>query len=77
MEDIVGAIQEVSAIVSGIATASLEQNAGIDQVHAAVVQMDGVTQQNAALVEEAAAAAESLSQQTRNLAKEMAHFKTS
>jgi methyl-accepting chemotaxis protein len=76
MEDIVAAIQEVATIVSGIATASVEQNAGIDQVHEAVVQMDSVTQQNAALVEEAAAAAESLSDQTRNLATEMAHFKT-
>jgi len=76
MEDIVAAIQQVSAIVSDIATASIEQNAGIDQVHEAVIQMDGVTQQNAALVEEAAAAAESLSEQTDNLARKMAHFKT-
>ena len=75
MEDIVSAIQEVATIISGIASASSEQNAGIDQVHEAVVQMDGVTQQNAALVEQAAAAAESLSEQTRNLANEMAHFK--
>ena len=76
MEDIVSAIQEVANIVSGISSASFEQNAGIDQVHEAIVQMDSVTQQNAALVEEAAAAAESLSGQTRNLAIEMAHFKT-
>ncbi len=76
MEDIVSAIKEVATIVSGIASASVEQNLGIDQVHEAVVQMDSVTQQNAALVEQAAAAAESLSEQTRNLATEMAYFKT-
>jgi methyl-accepting chemotaxis protein len=76
MEDIVGAIQNVTTIMSEIAAASIQQNAGINQVHQAVTQMDGVTQQNATLVEEAAAAAESLSQQTRNLAMEMAHFRT-
>lgn len=76
MEEIVSAIQSVTEIMSEIAAASTQQNAGINQVHDAVTQIDLVTQQNAALVEEAAAAAESLSQQTRNLASEMAHFKT-
>lgn len=76
MEDIVGSIEKVTLVMSDIATASGEQNAGIDQVRQAVSQMDNVTQQNAALVEEAAAAAEALSNQTRNLAREMAHFKT-
>ena len=76
MEDIVSAIEEVATIVSGIASASVEQNSGIDQIHVAITQMDSVTQQNAALVEEAAAAAELLSHQTRNLATEMAYFKT-
>ncbi len=76
MEDIVSSITEVTKIMADISTASQEQNAGIEQVHQAIVDMDSVTQQNAALVEEAAAAAESLSQQTRNLALEMAHFKT-
>lgn len=76
MEDIVEAIQEVAMIVAGIASASIEQNAGIDQVHEAVVQMDSVTQQNAVLVEAAAASTESLNQQTHKLATEMAHFKT-
>ncbi len=77
MEDIVGAIQNVTGIMSEIAAASIQQNAGINQIHHAVTQMDYVTQQNAALVEEAAAASESLSEQTRNLATEMTHFKTS
>ncbi len=77
MEDIVGAIQNVTTIMSQIAVASVEQNSGIDQINQAVTQMDEVTQQNAALVEQAAAAAESLEDQTRSLAGEMAHFKTS
>lgn len=77
MEDIVGAIQNVTTIMSEIAAASAEQNAGINQVHQAVTQMDAVTQENAALVEQAAAATESLSDQARNLVGEMAHFKTS
>ncbi len=77
MEDIVNSIQKVTAVMSDIASASIEQNAGIDQVHQAVTQMDNVTQQNAALVEQAAAAAESLEEQTRSLAGEIAHFKTS
>ncbi|MDD5227677.1 MAG: methyl-accepting chemotaxis protein [Methylococcales bacterium] len=77
MEDIVGAIRSVTEIMSEIAAASIQQNAGINQIHHAVTQMDYVTQQNAALVEQAAAAAESLNDQTRNLVGEMAHFKTS
>ncbi len=77
MEDIVHSIQKVTEVMSAIASASIEQNAGIDQVHQAITQMDTVTQQNAALVEEAAAAAESLEEQTRSLAGEIAHFQTS
>ena len=75
MEDIVGAIENVTLIMSEISTASIQQNSGISQVHQAISKMDSVTQQNATLVEEAAAAAESLSNQTRNLAKEMSNFK--
>ncbi|MGZ5077595.1 MAG: methyl-accepting chemotaxis protein [Methylobacter sp.] len=75
MKEIVNSIQSVTDLMTGIATASLEQNAGISQVHQAITQMDEVTQQNAALVEQAAAAAEALSEQTGNLAAEIAHFK--
>ncbi|MDD2864484.1 MAG: methyl-accepting chemotaxis protein [Methylococcales bacterium] len=75
MEDIVGAIENVTQIMSDITKASDEQNYGIEQIHQAVTKMDEVTHQNAALVEEAAAAAESLSDQTRSLALEMANFK--
>ncbi len=77
MKDIVSAIQSVTAIMSQIAAASIEQNSGISQINQAVTQMDEVTQQNAALVEQAAAAAESLEDQTRSLTSEMSHFKTS
>jgi methyl-accepting chemotaxis protein len=63
MTDIVGAIRRVSDIVSEIAQATMEQSSGIQQVGDAVGQMDTVTQQNAALVEQSAAAAESLKTQ--------------
>jgi len=58
-----------------ISDASREQSSGIEQVSLAVSQMDEVTQQNAALVEEAAAAAESLEEQAGNLAQAVAVFK--
>lgn len=76
MEEIVNSIRSTSMIMTKIAIASAEQNAGIDQVHNAITQIDDVTQQNAALVEQVAASAEALSEQTRGLANEMSHFKT-
>jgi methyl-accepting chemotaxis protein len=76
MQHIVDSIREVTHLMSDIATASIEQNVGIEQIHEAIVEIDTVTQQNASLVEEAAAATKSLSEQTRNLAVEMLHFKT-
>ncbi|MGZ5050403.1 MAG: methyl-accepting chemotaxis protein [Methylobacter sp.] len=76
IKDIVSSIQQVTDLMTNIATASSEQNAGIRQVHQAISQMDEVTQQNAALVEQAASAAEALHEQTRNLAAEIAFFKT-
>jgi methyl-accepting chemotaxis protein len=75
MQEIVGAIRGVSGIMSEIRAASMEQTSGIEQVNQAIGQMDDVTQQNAALVEQAAAAAESLEEQTQNLAVTMGHFK--
>ena len=57
-----------------IAAASAEQACGIEEVSKAVVQMDEMTQQNAALVEEAAAAAESLQQQAGNLSERVSTF---
>jgi methyl-accepting chemotaxis protein len=61
------AIKQVSDIVGEIAAASNEQSRGIEQVNQAVMQMDDVTQQNAALVEQAAAAAKSLEKQAADL----------
>ncbi len=74
MQEIVRSIKRVNDIMSEIAAASAEQSAGLDEVGKAVVQMDEMTQQNAALVEEAAAAAESLLVQAEQLAKNIAHF---
>ncbi len=67
MEEIVTSVQRVTDIMGEITAASSEQSAGIDQVNQAVTSMDETTQQNAALVEEAAAAAESLVDQAMNL----------
>ncbi|WP_321785001.1 methyl-accepting chemotaxis protein [Burkholderia pyrrocinia] len=67
MSDVIGAVQRVTDIMGEIAAASEEQSGGIDQVARAVAQMDEVTQQNAALVEEAAAAAQSLDEQAGRL----------
>ena len=68
-------LRKVSAIIREISLASDEQKDGIDQIHKAVTQMDGVTQQNAALVEEAAAAAMSLQEQARTLQGAVAKFR--
>jgi methyl-accepting chemotaxis protein I, serine sensor receptor len=76
MTDIVGAIARVSSIMHEIASAATEQSTGIDQVNRAVSQMDEVTQQNAALVEQAAAAANSLEQQAQTLSASVAIFRT-
>jgi methyl-accepting chemotaxis protein len=62
-------------MIAEIAAASQEQAAGIDQVNKAVTSMDEVTQQNAALVEQAAAASESLLDQTRQLDQMMSRYK--
>ncbi|SAK89118.1 membrane protein [Caballeronia pedi] len=69
------AIRQVSDIVGEIAAASESQRQGIEEVNLAVTQMDQVTQQNAALVEQAAAAAHSLEEQTANLRSLVAVFK--
>ncbi|MFC0254178.1 methyl-accepting chemotaxis protein [Massilia consociata] len=75
MEDVVASVRRVSDIVAEISAASSEQSTGIGQVNQAIVQMDGVTQQNAALVEEAAAAAESLQQQAATLVALVGEFR--
>ncbi|MFL6656821.1 MAG: methyl-accepting chemotaxis protein [Massilia sp.] len=75
MNEVVSSVQRVTAIITEIAVASGEQNAGIDQINVAVSQMDTVTQQNAALVEQAAAAAEAMQQQAVSLAQAVSVFK--
>jgi methyl-accepting chemotaxis protein-1 (serine sensor receptor) len=76
MEEIVVQVRRVSDIVAEIANAAHEQNTGIVQVNAAVSELDRSTQQNAALVEESAAAAESLKRQAAQLAESVQFFKT-
>lgn len=73
--EIVGSVQRVTDIVSEISSASQEQSTGIEQVNTAVTQMDEVTQQNAALVEEASAAAHALAEQANSLRDAVAVFK--
>ncbi len=75
MHEVVTSVQRVTDIMSEITAASAEQSAGIGQVNDAVNHMDEVTQQNAALVEEAAAAAESLVEQASNLMDTVNRFK--
>ncbi|NQE48704.1 methyl-accepting chemotaxis protein [Herbaspirillum rubrisubalbicans] len=75
MSEIVASVQRFGEIMNNIATATQEQGSGIEQINTAIVQMDQVTQQNAALVEEASAAAQSLSQQASGLLKVVSIFK--
>ncbi|MEV4783015.1 methyl-accepting chemotaxis protein [Burkholderia sp. LMU1-1-1.1] len=75
MDEIVASVKRVTDIMAGIAVATQEQNTGIEQVNQAITEMDTVTQQNAALVEEAAAAAESLQNQALSLAELVSVFK--
>jgi len=75
MTEVVSAIQRVTHIMGEISAASAEQSAGVTQVGEAVSQMDQVTQQNAALVEESAAAAASLNSQAHALVEAVAFFK--
>ena len=75
MSEIVTQVRRVNDLISEISAASVEQSSGISQVGDAVNQLDQVTQQNAALVEESAAAAESLKHQAANLAQIVAVFK--
>ncbi len=75
MQEIVSSVQRVTDIMGEIAAASAEQADGIEQVNRAVSQMDEVTQQNAALVEEAAAAAGSMQDQSADLTRAVSAFR--
>jgi methyl-accepting chemotaxis protein len=75
MQEIVESIRRVTDIMGEIAAASEEQTSGIEQVNQAIAQMDRVTQQNAALVEEAAAAADAMQSQARDLSQAVSVFR--
>ena len=75
MEEVVASVQRVALIMRDITAAGDEQSAGIEQINRAVTEMDTVTQQNAALVEQAASAADALKQQAAHLDKLVGVFK--
>ncbi|PPV10481.1 methyl-accepting chemotaxis protein [Xanthomonas axonopodis pv. vasculorum] len=75
MADIVASVQRVTDIMGEISAASQEQSSGIEQVNQTITQMDETTQQNAALVEEATAAARSMEEQAGHLAEAVSVFK--
>jgi len=76
LTEIVGSVKKVSDIIAEIASASQEQASGIEQINKAVVQMDEMTQQNGALVEEAAASSEAMSDQATSLDELVGFFNT-
>jgi methyl-accepting chemotaxis protein len=75
MQEIVGSVQRVSDIIGEITAAAAEQSDGINQVNTSVIQLDQMTQQNAALVEQSAAAAESLREQAQRLTQSVQAFR--
>ena len=77
IDELVQSVGSVANIVGEIMVASREQNDGIEQVGQAIMQMDDVTQQNSALVEQAAASSEVLQKQAANLAQLVAFFNVS
>jgi len=77
MVEVVESVQKVTALMADIARASDHQRGDIEEVHGAISQMEDVTTQNAALVEEAAAAAASLQEQAGHLAAAVSRFKVS
>ncbi|MBC7625164.1 MAG: HAMP domain-containing protein [Aeromicrobium sp.] len=75
MHEIVGSVKRVADIIGEISAATLEQTAGLGQINGAIAQMDQVTQENAGLVEEAAAASEALQDQAAQLVQVVSIFK--
>ena len=75
LREIVASVNKVGDFVAQIATASQQQSSGIDQVNVAVGQMDEITQQNAALAEQASAASISMSEQSDSMMRVLAFFK--
>jgi methyl-accepting chemotaxis protein len=75
LDEIVNSVKKVTDIIAEISASSQEQASGIDEVNKAVLQMDENTQQNAALVEQAAAASQSMNQEANELTKQIGFFK--
>jgi methyl-accepting chemotaxis protein len=75
MNDIVAQVKRVADLIGEISSSAQEQTSGIEQINQAIVQLDNVTQQNAALVEQAAAAADSLNQQADRMVQVVSSFK--
>jgi methyl-accepting chemotaxis protein len=75
MNEVVASVKRVSDIIGEITSASQEQTSGIDQINIAIIEMDNVTQQNSALVEQAAAAAASMQDQAKKLSQTVSIFK--
>jgi aerotaxis receptor len=75
MREVVASVQDAAAIMHGITAASREQNQGIAQVNAAMNELDGITRQNAALVEQSAAASSSVAEQAAHLVQALSVFK--
>jgi len=76
MDDIVSQVNHVSQLINDMSSATVEQSGGIQQINTAVAQMDQMTQQNAALVEESSAAAASLQNQAMELTQAVSVFRT-
>lgn len=76
LDEIVESVKKVAKIISEISLASVEQTRGLEQVSQAVSDMDGTTQQNSAMAEEASSVAQSMTNQARRLTDLVAHFKT-
>ncbi|MDQ7978543.1 methyl-accepting chemotaxis protein [Paraburkholderia sp. SARCC-3016] len=74
MQQVLGTVQRFALVMNEIVAAALEQRTGIEQVDTAISLMDSITQQNAALVEQASAAAQALDQQSQDLARQVAVF---
>jgi len=75
LEEIVESVKRVTDVIGEISAASAEQSIGIEEVNKAIMQMDETTQQNAALVEEATSASQSIKEQAEDLVAEVEYFK--
>jgi methyl-accepting chemotaxis protein len=75
LEEIVKSSVSLSELVASIATATVQQSKGLEEINKAITQMDGITQQNAALVEETASTSENVNDLVRNLIKQIEFFK--